>query len=47
MEEKVILTIMITGIKMMVRMTMTIGTLSNDDGDGNENVISKYNFSFL
>ena len=22
------------------------GSLSNDDSDGNENVISKYNFSF-
>ena len=24
-----------------------LGTLSKDDGDGSENVISKYNFSFL
>ena len=24
-----------------------LGSLSNDDDDGNENVISKYNFSFL
>ena len=23
-----------------------LGNLSNDEGDGNENVISKYNFSF-
>ena len=26
---------------------LIIGSLSNDDDDGNENVISKYNFSFL
>ena len=28
-------------------VSILLGNLSNDDGDGNENVISKYNFSFL
>ena len=28
-------------------MCQIIGSLSNDDGDGNENVISKYKFTLL
>ena len=30
----------------MASLDLTLGSLSNDDGDGNENVISKYNFPF-
>ena len=30
-----------------VRLSVTIGSLSNDNGDGNENVISKYKFALF
>ena len=34
-----------TGVNHLIELTL--GSLSNDDDDGNENVVSKYNFSFL
>ena len=29
------------------RVTVPLGSLSNDNGDGNENVISKYKFALF
>ena len=34
-------------VKVHVNLFDRIGSLSNDDDDGNEDVISKYDFSFL
>ena len=34
-------------VKVHVNLVDRIGSLSNDDDDGNEDVISKYDFSFL
>ena len=34
-------------IDMSTATRLILGSLSKDDDDGNENVISKYNFSFL
>ena len=37
----------VTGLIMLVVKYMLLGSLSNDNGDGNGNVISKYKFALF